>query len=96
MHAAALRFRPCPRTCAWPAPACPAPLPPQGLIHYVEVDIVEDADIAEAAGVSGTPTVQFFKDKSRVVSAAGVKMKREYREMISAHIGVEAKVQVPA
>lgn len=29
-----------------------------GKVHYVEIDIEADAEIAEAAGVSGTPTVQ--------------------------------------
>lgn len=66
----------------------------QGRIHYCEIDIVEDADIAEAAGVSGTPTIQFFKDKERVHSVAGVKMKREYRAMIDQY--VRSEVGVPA
>jgi protein-disulfide isomerase len=29
-----------------------------GKIHYVEIDIEQDPEIAEAAGVNGTPTVQ--------------------------------------
>lgn len=29
----------------------------KGKVHYVEIDIVEDPEIAEAAGVNGTPTV---------------------------------------
>ena len=30
--------------------------------HFVEIDIEEDPEIAEAAGIMGTPTVQFFKN----------------------------------
>jgi thioredoxin reductase (NADPH) len=29
-----------------------------GKVHYVEIDIEQDPEIAEAAGVNGTPTVQ--------------------------------------
>lgn len=54
----------------------------EGKIHYVEVDIVEDPDIAESAGITGTPTVQFFKDKGLVGQMLGVKQKSQYREMI--------------
>ncbi|MGK7900164.1 MAG: thioredoxin-disulfide reductase, partial [Hormoscilla sp.] len=36
------------------------------LIHYVEIDIEEDQEIAENAGVTGTPTVQLFKDKELI------------------------------
>jgi hypothetical protein len=30
-------------------------------IHLVEINIEVDAEIAEAAGVNGTPTIQMFK-----------------------------------
>lgn len=55
-----------------------------GKMHYVEIDIEEDPEIAEAAGVNGTPTIQIFKNKERLQSLPGVKMKREYRELIDA------------
>ncbi len=29
-----------------------------GRVHFVEIDIEEDGEIAEAAGVNGTPTIQ--------------------------------------
>jgi thioredoxin reductase (NADPH) len=58
-----------------------------GKIHFVEIDISSDPEIAEAAGVNGTPTVQVFKDKARVASMVGVKMKSEYREAIEKHMG---------
>jgi len=32
-------------------------------VHYVEIDIEEDQEIAEAAGIMGTPCVQYFKNK---------------------------------
>jgi len=51
-------------------------------MHFVEIDIVKDQEIAEAAGVTGTPTVQFFKDKALVEVANGVKMKSDYREIV--------------
>lgn len=54
----------------------------EGKIHYVEIDIEEDQEIAEAAGVSGTPTIQFFKNKERIESLQGVRMKTVYRSLI--------------
>ena len=51
-------------------------------IHYVEIDITKDPDIAESAGVTGTPTVQFFRDKGLVGELRGMKQKSQYREMI--------------
>lgn len=53
-----------------------------GKMHYVEIDIEEDQEIAEAAGVSGTPTIQIFKEKERLHNLKGVRMKREFRKMI--------------
>jgi thioredoxin reductase (NADPH) len=57
-----------------------------GKIHFVEIDIAQDPEIAEAAGVNGTPTVQVFKDKSRVANMVGVKMKSEYRAEIEKYM----------
>jgi thioredoxin reductase (NADPH) len=57
-----------------------------GKIHYIEIDIEADPEIAQAGGVNGTPTVQFFKNKDRLVNWPGVKMKKEYREVIEANI----------
>jgi len=57
-----------------------------GQIHYVEIDIDEDPEIAEAAGVVGTPTVQLFKDKAKVSELKGVKQKSEYRKAISENL----------
>lgn len=59
----------------------------EGRVHYVEIDVVDDADIAESAGVTGTPTVQFFKDKGMVGELRGMKQKSQYRELIQQHLG---------
>lgn len=64
-----------------------------GKIHYVEIDIVDDPEIAEAAGVMGSPTIQFFYQKELVKSTAGVKMKSDYRKIIESVIGDRAKVE---
>ena len=46
-------------------------------VHLVEIDIEQDPQIAEAAGV------QSFKDKDRIQHLPGVKMKSDYRKLIS-------------
>ncbi|MBE9182202.1 thioredoxin-disulfide reductase [Oculatella sp. LEGE 06141] len=58
----------------------------EGQVHYVEIDIEADPDIAESAGVMGTPTIQFFKDKGLVDQLKGVKQKSQYREVIQQHV----------
>jgi thioredoxin reductase (NADPH) len=58
-----------------------------GRVHYVEINIEDDPEIAEAAGVAGTPTMQLFKDKARVKSVPGVKSKSDYRKMIEEAMG---------
>nr|XP_043609154.1 thioredoxin reductase NTRC-like isoform X2 [Erigeron canadensis] len=54
-------------------------------VHFVEIDIEEDPEVAEAANIMGTPCVQFFKNKEMIRSVSGVKMKKEYREFINAN-----------
>jgi thioredoxin reductase (NADPH) len=54
-----------------------------GQIYYIEIDIEADPTIAEAAGIVGTPTVQFFKQKEKVGEVMGVKQKSHYRELIA-------------
>lgn len=54
-------------------------------VHFVEIDIEEDPEIAEAAGIMGTPCVQFFKNKEMIKTLSGVKMKNEYREFIESN-----------
>ncbi|KAJ6833538.1 thioredoxin reductase NTRC [Iris pallida] len=54
-------------------------------VHFVEIDIEEDPEVAEAAGIMGTPCVQFFKNKEMLRTISGVKMKKEYREFIESN-----------
>jgi thioredoxin reductase (NADPH) len=58
----------------------------EGKIHYVEIDIEQDPEIAESAGILGTPTVQFFRNKDMVGELRGVKQKSQYRQMIEQHL----------
>ena len=51
-------------------------------VHFVEIDVDRDKDIAEGAGVLGTPCVHVFKAKERVAVVSGVKMRSAYREAI--------------
>ena len=60
-------------------------------IHFVEIDIVEDPEVAQMGQVVGTPTVQFFKDKELVKEMRGVKQRSEYRQVIDSYLGVSAK-----
>lgn len=57
-----------------------------GKIHFVEIDIDKDRDIAENANVTGTPTVQLFKNKELVKEIKGVKQKSEYRQLIESNL----------
>ncbi len=58
----------------------------EGKIHFVEIDIEQDPDIAQNAGVNGTPTIQFFKDKGLVKNLQGVQAKSLYRELIETNL----------
>jgi thioredoxin reductase (NADPH) len=57
-----------------------------GKIHFIEIDITEDPDIAENAQVTGTPTLQLFKDKELLEHIQGVKQKSEYRKLIEKYL----------
>jgi thioredoxin reductase (NADPH) len=59
-----------------------------GQVHYVEIDIEQDPEIAESAGVTGTPTVQFFKDQALMSEFKGIKPKSQYREAIQNQLAV--------
>ncbi|MDB9377851.1 FAD-dependent oxidoreductase, partial [Nodularia sphaerocarpa] len=58
----------------------------EGKIHFVEIDIDQDRDIAENANVTGTPTIQFFKNQELLQEVKGVKQKSEYRQMIESNL----------
>jgi thioredoxin reductase (NADPH) len=66
-----------------------------GRVHYVEIDIEADPEIAEAGGVNGTPTVQVFLDKERIASLPGVKQKSQYRALLEGALAPAAE-RVPA
>ncbi|EAW35467.1 thioredoxin-disulfide reductase [Lyngbya sp. PCC 8106] len=57
-----------------------------GKIHFVEIDIEQDPEIAQNAGVSGTPTIQLFKEKGLVKQLNGVQPKSLYREVIASNL----------
>jgi len=58
----------------------------EGKIHFVEIDIDKDRDIAENAHVTGTPTVQLFKNQELVQEIKGVKQKSQYRQLIESNL----------
>ncbi|MBE9129971.1 MULTISPECIES: thioredoxin-disulfide reductase [unclassified Coleofasciculus] len=58
----------------------------EGRIHFVEVDIEAEPEIAENAMVTGTPTVQLFKDKEILTQIRGLKQKSEYRQVIENYL----------
>ena len=53
-----------------------------GKVNVVTIDIAKDIDIAENAGITGTPTIQFFKNKELLTEVKGVKQKSQYRQLI--------------
>jgi len=55
-------------------------------VHLVEIDIADEPEIAENAMVTGTPTVQFFRNKEIVDQLRGVKQKSEYRQRIEEYL----------
>lgn len=55
-------------------------------VHFVEIDIADEPDIAENAMVTGTPTVQFFRNQDIVDQLRGVKQKSEYRQRIEEYL----------
>ncbi|MEM8778325.1 MAG: thioredoxin-disulfide reductase [Cyanobacteria bacterium P01_G01_bin.49] len=55
-------------------------------IHFVEIDIDADPDIAKTAQVTGTPTVQIFKDQELLEQVIGIKQKSVYRRVINKYL----------
>ena len=58
----------------------------EGQIHFIEIDIVEDPEIAKMGQVTGTPIVQFFRDRELVEELKGIKQKSEYRDCIDRYL----------
>lgn len=63
----------------------------EGKIHFVEIDIEADPEIAQMGQVNGTPTVQFFHNKELVREMKGVKQRSEFRQVIESYIGVATR-----
>ena len=61
-----------------------------GAAQAVVIDIETDQDIAEQAGVNGTPTVQLFHLKAMVQQWRGVKQRSVFKDAIEALLGVPA------
>ena len=55
-----------------------------GSAQAVVIDIETDQEIAEQAGVNGTPTVQLFHNKAMVKQWRGVKQRSEFKAAIEA------------
>jgi thioredoxin reductase (NADPH) len=56
-------------------------------IHFVEIDIEADPEVAQMGQITGTPTVQFFRDKELLKEMKGVKQRSEYANAILACSG---------
>jgi thioredoxin reductase (NADPH) len=59
-----------------------------GKIYFVEIDIEADPEIAQVAQITGTPTVQLFKDREMLKEVRGVKQKSEFRQIIDSALAV--------
>jgi thioredoxin reductase (NADPH) len=57
-----------------------------GKVHLIEVDIQAEPAIAETAGITSTPTLQFFQNKEMLEQVVGMKPKSTYREKIQGHL----------
>ena len=53
-----------------------------GEAQGIEIDIEADQEIAQQAGVNGTPTVQLFFDKQLKQQWRGVKQRSEFMDSI--------------
>ncbi|MEN9215345.1 MAG: thioredoxin-disulfide reductase [Gloeomargarita sp. DG02_3_bins_56] len=62
-----------------------------GQMYFILIDIEQDPEIAQAAGVTGTPTVQLFQRKERLREWRGVKPKSEYRAAIEQCLAVPSR-----
>lgn len=61
-----------------------------GSAQAVVIDIEADQEIAEQAGVNGTPTVQLFYNKAMVKQWRGVKQRSEFKAAIEACVQAAA------
>ncbi len=57
-----------------------------GQLFVVDINIATEPEVAESAGVIGSPTIQFFKNKDLLGEIRGVKQKSELREAIAMYL----------
>lgn len=51
-------------------------------LHPVEIDMVEEPELAIDMGVRNAPTVVLFKQQQELARIAGLKPKKQYQEMV--------------
>jgi thioredoxin 1 len=51
-------------------------------LHLVEIDIVEETQLAIELGIRNAPTVVLFKQQQELARIAGLKPKKQYLEMV--------------
>ncbi len=55
-------------------------------LRQVEIDINVDQELAQAAGITATPTVQFFKNGVQIGELKGLRPKTDYAAIIQKHL----------
>ncbi len=60
-------------------------------LHFVEIAIDAEPEIAKTAGVIGTPTIQFFKNTEFLEEMRGVKQKGDFRKVIASNLNLEVR-----
>jgi thioredoxin 1 len=51
-------------------------------LHLIEIDIVEETEMAIALGIRNAPTVVLFKQQQEIARIAGLKPKKQYLDMV--------------
>jgi thioredoxin reductase (NADPH) len=57
-------------------------------LHFVEIDIAAEPEIAKMGQIIGTPTVQLFGNRELFLELRGIKQKSEYRDAIEQYISI--------
>ncbi|MFW8601369.1 thioredoxin-disulfide reductase [Desulfobacterota bacterium M19] len=55
-------------------------------LQQVEIDINIDQELAQAAGITATPTVQFFKNGVQLAEIKGLRPREDYLSVIQKHL----------
>ena len=61
----------------------------KGKLYLIEIDITQDPEVAQMGQVTGTPTIQFFRNQELLAAMKGVKQKSEFRQVIDKYLGTE-------